>query len=246
MKKLLAISGLILLCAGPPVQAQEVFRAGTDFSSGSAVNAYSNSGAIQYHRAMRTHGTAIHNVEQKRDPAFDAQTQSAVPIPKAYTYSESGYKRLPERWVTVYTQSVNEEGQKVRRPANLDLADLIVAEAKKHDLDPLIVEIIIKHESSFNPYAVSRTGAQGLMQLMPGTATMMGCSNSLDPAQNVAAGTAYFAQQLRRFQDLGHALAAYNAGPGAVASCGGIPPYAETQNYVAKICSEYSNRRKRA
>jgi len=246
MKKLLAISGLILLCAGSPAQAQEVYRAGTDFSSGTAVNLYSNPGAAQYRRAMRTHGGAIHNVEQKHDPAFDARTSSSVPIPKAYTFDESGHKRLQQRLVTVYAPTIDEEGRSVRRPVSLDLGELIVNEAKKHDLDPLIVEIIIKHESAFNPYATSRAGAQGLMQLMPGTASMMGCSNSLDPSQNVAAGTAYFAQQLRRFQDLSHALAAYNAGPGAVASCGGVPPYAETQNYVAKICTEYANRRRKA
>ena len=81
------------------------------------------------------------------------------------------------------------------------------------------------------------------MQLMPGTATMLGVTDPYDAEQNVAAGTSYFATQLRRFQDLGQALAAYNAGPGAVASCGGIPPYEETQNYVSKICSRYSQRR---
>ena len=244
MKKLLAIGGLVLLCAAGPAQAQTVYRNGTDYSSGSAVNSYSNTGAAQYHRAVKTHGGEIHI--EKRPELVPTQWTVTAAVPKAYTFNESGYKQLPQRVVTVYENGMDESGKNVRRPVARDLSGIIVTEARKNDLDPLIVEIIIKHESAFNPYAVSRTGAQGLMQLMPGTATMMGCSNSLDPAQNVAAGAAYFAQQLRRFQDLGHALAAYNAGPGAVAACGGVPPYAETQNYVAKICSEYSSRRKRA
>ena len=83
------------------------------------------------------------------------------------------------------------------------------------------------------------------MQLMPETATDLGCQNAYDPIQNVAAGTRYFADLYRQFGDLSLALAAYNAGPGNVSSFGGVPPYSETQNYVASIAGEYISRRKK-
>lgn len=121
-----------------------------------------------------------------------------------------------------------------------DLSAVIENEAARHGLDPRLVELVIRHESNFDPYAHSPAGAQGLMQLMPETAASLGVSDPFDPAQNVAGGTAYLAAQLERFQDVRLALAAYNAGPGAVERHGGVPPYAETQNYVASIWRDYT------
>jgi soluble lytic murein transglycosylase-like protein len=113
---------------------------------------------------------------------------------------------------------------------------LIDSAAQKYGIDPAILKGLVKQESGFNPNAGSPAGAQGLTQLMPGTAAALGVTNVHDPAQSIDGGARYLKQQLDRFGgDYSKALAAYNAGPGAVQRYGGIPPYAETQNYVKSI-----------
>lgn len=228
---------LLVLALSGISSAQSIYRSGTDYSQGEAVNCYTNTGAMQFRRAVVKTGDGV--IRCSTPKAADLGLSAA---PKAYSFDESGY-RGGRRMVTSYQKVLDEDGKTVRRPVMVDIASLIEREAKKNGIDPLLVELIIEQESNFDPYATSRSGAQGLMQLMPGTATMLGVTDPYDAEQNVAAGTSYFATQLRRFQDLGQALAAYNAGPGAVASHGGIPPYAETQNYVANICARYSQRR---
>ncbi|WP_445147961.1 lytic transglycosylase domain-containing protein [Baekduia sp. Peel2402] len=112
----------------------------------------------------------------------------------------------------------------------------ITAAATKYGIDPALLKGLIRQESNFNPNAKSGAGAQGLTQLMPGTAAGLGVTDATDPAQAIDGGAKYLKQQLDRFGgDASKALAAYNAGPGAVAKYGGIPPYAETQNYVTKV-----------
>jgi soluble lytic murein transglycosylase-like protein len=112
----------------------------------------------------------------------------------------------------------------------------IDAAAQKYGLDPALLRGLIRQESNFDPNAGSPAGAQGLTQLMPGTAAALGCTNVHDPAQNIDAGARYLRQQLDAFGgDVSKALAAYNAGPGAVKRYGGVPPYAETQNYVRQV-----------
>lgn len=110
------------------------------------------------------------------------------------------------------------------------------AEARRAGINPRLFRALIQAESGWNPSARSPVGATGLTQLMPGTARGLGVANSLDPRQNLRGGATYLSQQLKAFGgDPRKALAAYNAGPGAVSKYGGIPPYRETQNYVSKI-----------
>ena len=118
-------------------------------------------------------------------------------------------------------------------PAGTPYAAEITAAAQANGLDPALLAGLIKQESGFNPTAGSPAGARGLTQLMPGTAAGLGVTNVLDPVQSINGGAKYLKQQLDAFGgDVAKALAAYNAGPGAVKRFGGIPPYAETQNYV--------------
>ncbi|WP_156500068.1 lytic transglycosylase domain-containing protein [Ectothiorhodospira sp. BSL-9] len=112
--------------------------------------------------------------------------------------------------------------------------------ARHHQVDQELIRAIITVESCFDRFAVSRVGAQGLMQLMPGTAREVGVDNSFDPRQNIRGGVTYFARMLDRFDgDLTLALAAYNAGPGAVERHGGVPPFRETQGYIERVFNEY-------
>ncbi|GHB98407.1 lytic transglycosylase domain-containing protein [Thermomonas carbonis] len=112
----------------------------------------------------------------------------------------------------------------------------IAAAAREHGVDESIVRAIIHAESAFNPNALSRVGAQGLMQLMPGTAREVGVSDAFDPVQNIGGGVRYLAMLLKRFNgNLTLAAAGYNAGPGAVAKYGGVPPYSETRRYVERV-----------
>jgi soluble lytic murein transglycosylase-like protein len=121
-------------------------------------------------------------------------------------------------------------------PADVPYGAEITAAAKKYGLDPALLAGLVKQESGFNPNAGSPAGARGLTQLMPGTAAGLGVTNVLDPAQSLDGGAKYLRAQLDAFGgDVARALAAYNAGPGAVQRYGGVPPYAETQNYVRAV-----------
>jgi soluble lytic murein transglycosylase-like protein len=115
----------------------------------------------------------------------------------------------------------------------------INAAATSNGIDPALLKGLVSQESGFNPSARSGAGAVGLTQLMPGTAASLGVTNPLDPVQSLQGGAKYLRQQLDRFGgDEKLALAAYNAGPGAVQKFGGVPPYRETQNYVTSVMSK--------
>ena len=121
-----------------------------------------------------------------------------------------------------------------------EIDNLITKYADKNGLDEDFVKAVINQESGFNPNATSHCGAMGLMQLMPATAQGLGVTNAYDAEQNIEGGTKYLKGLMDRFDnDKSLALAAYNAGPNAVKKYGGIPPYAETQNYVKKVLSKY-------
>ncbi|MGB9804177.1 lytic transglycosylase domain-containing protein [Desulfofundulus sp.] len=119
-----------------------------------------------------------------------------------------------------------------------DLGALIDGVAEKYGLEPALLKAVVKVESGFNPLARSPAGAQGLMQLMPATAAAMGVKNPWDPRENLEAGARYLKSLLERFGgNVNLALAAYNAGPGAVRRYGGVPPYRETRQYLQRVAA---------
>ena len=132
------------------------------------------------------------------------------------------------------------------KPDSAEISKIVQKAAADNHVDPLLVESIIKVESNFDSTAVSRVGAEGLMQLMPPTAKMLGVSDSFDAKQNIEAGVKYLKQLQDQYKDSRLALAAYNAGPGAVQKYGTVPPYPETQKYVQKVGTRYLEARKNA
>lgn len=128
--------------------------------------------------------------------------------------------------------------------SNADVRTLLSHAGEQHDIDVELLASVVHAESGGRATAVSRTGARGLMQLMPGTAHTLGVKDSFEPAQNINGGTAYLDELLTRYHDnLALALAAYNAGPAAVDKYHGIPPYRETRAYVARVMNEFKRRK---
>lgn len=119
--------------------------------------------------------------------------------------------------------------------------EIIQEAAAKYELDPALIRSVMQTESAFHPYAVSRAGAEGLMQLMPALANEMGVADSFDPRENIMGGARYLKRLLDHHNgNLDLALASYNAGPGNVARYGGIPPFRETRRYVKTIKALYA------
>ncbi|HEY3618019.1 MAG TPA: lytic transglycosylase domain-containing protein [Candidatus Sulfotelmatobacter sp.] len=127
---------------------------------------------------------------------------------------------------------------------SVNLDEVVSSASGRYRLDPDLVNSVIKAESGFNARAVSPKGAQGLMQLMPGTASTLGVPNAFDPEANVEGGTKYLRELLERYNfDLVKALAAYNAGPQRVEQFNGVPPYHETRAYVARIVKDFNKKK---
>lgn len=116
--------------------------------------------------------------------------------------------------------------------------------ASRYEVDPLLVHAVIHVESGYNQFAISYKGAEGLMQLIPSTARRMGVHNSFDARENIEGGVKYLRLLQDRFSDLRYVLAGYNAGEEAVARYGGIPPYAETHDYVYRVGQRYGQLRR--
>lgn len=144
-------------------------------------------------------------------------------------------------FASMVSAAMNSGATKAQAPVAPEQIDRLVgANAGAWGVDPALVKAIIANESGFNANATSKTGAQGLMQLEPSTAADLGVANAYDPAQNIWGGTRYIKGLLDRFHgDMRLAIAAYNAGPGAVEKYGGVPPYAETQAYVENVLGTY-------
>jgi hypothetical protein len=132
-------------------------------------------------------------------------------------------------------------------PTKEEMHEMLAHAGTKHNIDEDLLASVVRAESGGQVRAVSRTGARGLMQLMPGTASAMGVDDAFRPEQNISGGTAYLDSLLTRYHDnVALALAAYNAGPGAVDKYHGVPPYRETQQYVARVIREFNRRKQMA
>jgi soluble lytic murein transglycosylase-like protein len=161
-----------------------------------------------------------------------------VPFDQVLQRTQRGAPALPAGY-PMPLQPISPDGSPIRpidMPTVTNFAPIIQSSAEKYGVDPNLVSAVIQTESSGNPKAVSHAGAMGLMQLMPSNVNEYGVRDPFDPVQNIDAGTRQLSDLLKQYNgDVDLALAAYNAGPGAVSKYGGIPPYAETQNYVRKI-----------
>ena len=169
-----------------------------------------------------------------------AQPAAAQSLPAnfAYVRGENGTPRIVD---TSFASGAT-AAPVTRRTRATEFDSLIVQHAEANKINPVLVRAVIEAESAFNPRAVSHVGAMGLMQLMPGTAKELGVVDPFDPDDNIRGGTKYLRTLLDRFDNnVDLALAAYNAGPGAVERYDGVPPYRETRNYVAKIGNRIKN-----
>jgi len=161
-------------------------------------------------------------------PAFDPASSSRLPGPDPPRFANNAMDASP----TFPLQP------------QANLADVVNQASGRYRLDPDLVNSVIKAESGFNVRAVSPKGAQGLMQLMPGTASQLGVPNVFNPQANVEGGTKYLRELLERYNfDLVKALAAYNAGPQRVEQFGGVPPFYETRAYVARVVKDFNKKK---
>ena len=162
-----------------------------------------------------------------------------------WSTAEHRWKQVPARNSVTMKQAQSPQKSGAAAPQSVSQAhlDALIDEAAaRHQVDPNLVRAVIKVESNFDPNAVSRKGAIGLMQLMPSTARQLNVTDPYDPQQNVDAGVRHLKSLLDNYGgDVPRSLAAYNAGEKAVARSGGVPPYAETRNYVKQITHLYSS-----
>ena len=168
-------------------------------------------------------------------------------VTRLYTGADtSSYIDVPTAQVASFEPAPPEPVKVGPAAQPADLNEVIREVSRRSQLDADFIASVIRAESGGNTNAVSRKGARGLMQLMPGTADQLGVKNSFDAAENVDGGVRYLMQLLQQFNyDVAKALAAYNAGPERVAQYKGVPPYRETRAYVARIIRDY-NRKKLA
>jgi len=170
---------------------------------------------------------------------------AAPQVPSAQTSAFAGATQNIPAPVPAPT-AFNQQTSLNPRIDSASIGKLVGSAGERHQIDPDFINSVIRAESGFNNRAVSKKGAQGLMQLMPQTASQLGVANSFDPNANVEGGTKYLRELLEKYNfDVPKALAAYNAGPKRVDQYRGVPPYYETQAYVARIIRDF-NRRKLA
>ena len=190
--------------------------------------------------AIQAHGQIVSYTDDSGRHVFVDASPNYAPrrvkavLPKGFTPTGNGPRT---------TQSLEEASSQLSAAqlANRGKIEEMIREVSaRYRVDPALVRAVIQTESNFNSTAVSRKGALGLMQLVPTTAQQMGVTNAFDPKQNLDGGVHYLRTLLERYNgDLDRALAAYNAGPGAVDRAGGIPWFRETRDYVQKVTDSY-------
>ncbi|WP_303672580.1 lytic transglycosylase domain-containing protein [Vampirovibrio chlorellavorus] len=179
---------------------------------------------------------SLENLQSTLQRIADIESRIGTLLPTAQPATPQGAPTFDEALGQALSETM---GNQAAAPVPAALSGLIEVQAQANGLDGDLLKAIIKTESNFNPNAVSPVGAQGLMQLMPGTAAELGVSNSFDPVQNLAGGAKYLKTLLNKYHSVPQAVAAYNAGPGAVDKYNGIPPYKETTQYVQKVMQSY-------
>ncbi len=179
-------------------------------------------------------------------PGFKALPAQSIPIQTALNQTGPGQTATTGTSTgTTQAQAASSNtaetpNQTIVQSSPSDIAQMVREVSSRYHVDPELIEAVVETESHGNPSAVSRRGAQGLMQLIPETAYQMGVKDAFDPKQNLDGGVRYLQTLLERYNgNLDKALAAYNAGPGAVDRAGGVPRYRETRAYVQKVTNSY-------
>jgi len=191
--------------------------------------------------ASRTFGSFNYGTSSRSSLVYWSSTEHRFkPVPTSGAVMQAARSAASE--VSHYLDGKGPNYQYLNRAfTQQDIDSAIDAAAARHNVDPSLVRSVVKVESNFNPNAVSRKGAMGLMQLMPSTARSLNVANPFDPAQNVDAGVRHLRKLLDSYGgDVRLTLAAYNAGSGAVARSAGVPRFRETQNYVRRITDLYN------
>ncbi len=190
------------------------------------------------------HNTQVNN----NNPSFEKVLQSATKSnfgtllldPRLKNVDAQIIKQSPQISLTNALNEAEAIQANTQPTSKSQILNVVSQISKKHGVDEKLVQALIKQESGFNPNAKSKAGAMGLMQLMPSTAKSLGVNNPYNIVQNVEGGVKYLKSMLDKYNgNMILALAAYNAGPGAVDKYDGVPPYKETQNYVKNILANY-------
>ncbi len=213
------------------------------------LNSSGQAKAMQRYTQMNNYVNGLNGqISQKNNnanalPAKDS-VQSFDNILKSTAQSQFGMliknKAAEKVNASLFSSKIPSNINITKRPSKSEIVSIINEVSNKYDVDPKLIEALVKQESGFNPNAKSKAGALGLMQLMPSTAKGLGVTDPMDVRQNIEGGVKYVKSMLNRFNgNVILALAAYNAGPNAVKRYDGVPPYKETQNYVRSILANY-------